>query len=165
ASTYASVWQVVQRGKLQLTLESLETSADRVQFVEYFEHVPGTANLLRFKVIKTATTFNVGIYLRALKSHSYIYRLDKLDGCHFVNTPIANQVFRKFYRNLVVNNSFFHCPIRTGTYYLRNLLTASLMPSFHPAGHFQLTVNVSSPFSSASYIMRMVWTYRISFLK
>ncbi|KAH8303064.1 hypothetical protein KR044_004015, partial [Drosophila immigrans] len=157
--------QVLRRGNLQLTMESLETSSDRLQFVEYFEHVPGTENLLRFKVIKAATKFNVGINLRPVKSHNYIYKLNKLDGCQFVNSPVANKVFGSIYRNLIVNRSYFHCPITPGVYYLRNFLTANLMPVYHPAGHFQLTVNVSSPFSSAPYIMRMVWIYRISFIK
>ncbi|KAH8406293.1 hypothetical protein KR215_010660, partial [Drosophila sulfurigaster] len=157
--------QVLKRGNMQLTMESLQTSSDRVQFVEYFEPVPGSDKLIRFKVIKTATKFNVGIKIRAVKSQTFMYSLDKLDGCTFLNSPVANKVFGNFYRHLFVNNSFFRCPIKPGIYYLKNFLTVNLIPAHHPAGHFQLTVSVSSPFSSAAYIMRMVWTYRISFVK
>ncbi|KAH8394717.1 hypothetical protein KR222_002424, partial [Zaprionus bogoriensis] len=157
--------QVAVRGNTKLTMESLQTSCDH-DMVEYFDLVPGSDMIYRFKVIKLATRFFISITLRVLKTKKIMYKVDKLDGCQFLKSPLMNQVFGEFYHNLLVNNTSFHCPIRTGVHFLRNLLTANLLPTLHPAGHFQLTVSVrKAPLNATSMIMQMVWNYSITHIK
>lgn len=157
--------QVVVRGHTKLTLESLKTNCDH-DMVEYFDLVPGSQLIYRFKVVKMATRFYIGISLRVLKTKKIMYKIENLDGCQFLNTPLMNKIFSEFYRNLLVNNTAFHCPIRTGEHFLRNLATANLLPAIHPLGHFQLTVTVTKqPYNMTSLIMQMIWNYSVTNIK
>lgn len=157
--------QVVVRGNTKLVLESLKTNCDH-DMVEYFDLVPGSEMIYRFKVMRPATRFFIGISMRVLKTKRIMYKIENLDGCQFLNTPLMNKIFSEFYRNLLVNNTAFHCPIRTGVHFLRNLATANLLPTIHPVGHFQLTVTVTKqPFNATSLIMQMIWNYSVTNIK
>lgn len=160
-----SMRQVVVRGHTKLSLESLKTNCDH-DMVEYFERVPSSKLIYRFKVVKMATRFFIGIRLRVLKTKKIMYKIENIDGCQFLETPLMNKIFAEFYRNLLVNNTAFHCPIREGEHYLRNLATANLLPAIHPVGHFQLTMTVTKqPFNASSLIMQMIWNYRVANIK
>lgn len=160
--------QVVVRGNTKLILESLKTNCDH-DMVEYFDRVPGSQMIYRFKVVKMATRFFIGISLRVLKTKRIMYRIENLDGCQFLNTPLMNKIFSEFYRNLLVNNTPFHCPIRPGEHFLRNLATANLLPAIHPFGHFQLTMTVTkqpyNAYNATSLIMQMIWNYSVTNIK
>lgn len=162
--------QVVVRGNTKLVLESLKTNCDH-DMVEYFDLVPGSEMIYRFKVVRPATRFFIGIRMRVQKTKRIMYKIENLDGCQFLNTPLMNRIFGEFYRNLLVNNTAFHCPIGTGEHFLRNLATSylasgNLLPSIHPVGHFQLTVTVTKqPFNATSLIMQMVWNYSVTNIK
>lgn len=157
--------QVVVHGNTKLVLESLKTNCDH-DMVEYFDRVPGSELIYRFKVVKMATRFFISIRIRVLKTKRIMYKIENLDGCQFLNTPLMNKIFSEFYRNLLVNNTAFHCPIRTGEHFLHNLATANLLPTIHPLGHFQLTVTVTKqPYNATSLIMQMIWNYSVTNIK
>ncbi|XP_060651640.1 uncharacterized protein LOC132788324 [Drosophila nasuta] len=150
---------VIVHGKIKVILESVETESDH-DFVEYFRPVPQTT-LHTFRVVKLAPSFSLSIVMRAMKSQRIMYKIADLDGCQFVNNPLLNKALAPTYHTLVVNNSFFKCPIQPKVYFLKNVSKAFIVPTIHPLGHYQLTVQVRMSLSPAPFVMQVQWKYRV----
>jgi len=99
--------------------------------------------------------------MRVAKSQRVMYRIDNLDGCGFVNNPFMNKILASTYHKLLVNNTFFKCPIYPKVYYLKNVGKALIMPTIHPIGHYQLTMRVHMSQSPAPFVMEIVWKYKV----
>ncbi|KAH8400954.1 hypothetical protein KR009_002038, partial [Drosophila setifemur] len=155
---------VFRKGSLQFTLESLETSCDH-DYVEYFRKVPNSVLLYTFRVVKLAPAFTIDIVVKVLKTQRLMYKMVNIDGCEFLNNPVLSKVLGATYRQLVVNGSFFKCPIKPKVYYLKNDITAALLSNFHPAGRFQLSMRVRMAESRKPYVMEMLWKYKIARIK
>ncbi|KAH8302475.1 hypothetical protein KR044_007323, partial [Drosophila immigrans] len=151
--------QVVVRGKVKVILESVETESDH-DFVEYFRPVPNQT-LHTFRVVKLAPSFSLSIVMRAIKSQRVMYKISNLEGCQFVNNPMINKVLAPTYRTMVVNNTFFKCPIQPKVYFLKDVSKAFIVPDIHPIGHYQLTVRVKMSQSPAPFVMQVLWKYRV----
>lgn len=152
--------RVFRKGNMQLILESLQTSCDH-DFVEYFKRVPNSGLLYTFRVTKLASAFTIDITVKVLKTHRIMYRIENINGCEFLSNPLMNKVFDAAYKQLVVNDSFFMCPIKPKVYYLKNEGTVSMIPNFHPAGRFQLTMRVKMAESRHPFVMEMLWKYKV----
>jgi len=147
-------------GKQKVVLESVETACDH-DFVEYFRPVPNQGTLHTFRVVKMAPSFTVSIVMRVIKTQRIMYKVNNLDGCQFVNNPLMNKILASTYNTLIVNNSFFKCPIHPKVYYLKNVAKAFIMPTFHPLGHYQLTMRVHMSQSPAPFVMEILWKYKV----
>lgn len=99
--------------------------------------------------------------MSAIKSQRIMYKINNLDGCQFVNNPLINKVLAGSYNTMIVNNSFFKCPIEPKVYYLKNMANAFMKPAFHPPGHYQLCVRVKMAQSTAPFVMQVLWKYRV----
>lgn len=138
----------------------METDCDH-DFVEYFRKVPGQNVLHTFRVVKVAPSFTLSVIMSAIKSQRIMYKINNLDGCQFVNNPLINKVLAGSYNTMIVNNSFFKCPIEPKVYYLKNMANAFMKPAFHPPGHYQLCVRVKMAQSTAPFVMQVLWKYRV----
>ncbi|KAH8371086.1 hypothetical protein KR093_006188, partial [Drosophila rubida] len=151
---------VIVRGKVRVILESLETESDH-DFVEYFRPVSNSSTLHTFRVVKLASSFSLSIVMRAIKSQRVMYKISNMDGCVFVNNPMINKALAPTYQTLVVNNTFFKCPIQPKVYFLKNVSKAFIVPAMHPVGRYQLTVSVKMSQSPAPFVMQVVWKYKV----
>ncbi|EDW70157.2 uncharacterized protein Dvir_GJ11719 [Drosophila virilis] len=156
--------RVAVQGKRKLILVSVQTSCDH-DFVEYFRQVPNQDILYTFRVVKTAPSFTITIIMRNVKSQRIMYKIKNLDGCEFLKNQLMNKVLSRTYRALLVNNTFFKCPIEPKVYFLKNLTEAMIVPSIHPAGYYQLSMRVQMSQSSAPFVMEILWKYKIVFFK
>ncbi|XP_017005992.1 uncharacterized protein [Drosophila takahashii] len=155
---------VFRRGGSKFIMESLLTSCDH-NFVEYFRKVPDKVDIYTFRVVKLASTFSIDIAVRVLKTKRVMYKVDNLDGCQFLMNPLMNRVFGSVYKRLIVNGTFFSCPIKPGVYYLRNEGSVAMLPSFHPPGRYQITMRVRMHESRAPFVMEMLWIYNVVKIK
>lgn len=146
--------------KRQSFVESVETNCDH-DFVEYFKKVPDQTLLYTFRVVKPAASFSISITMRAVKSQRILYQLKKIDGCQFLSNQFFKKMFAESYATLIVNNSFFNCPISPKVYYLKNLTNALISPIFHPTGYYQASVRIRMPETSAPFVMEIVWKYNV----
>jgi len=135
-------------------MESLLTSCDN-NFVDYFRKVPNTVDIYTFRVVKLASAFTINIAVRVLKTKRVMYKVDNLDGCQFLMNPLMNRVFGSVYKRLIVNGTFFSCPIKPGVYYLRNEGSVDMLPSFHPPGRYQITMRIRMHESKAPFVMEI----------
>lgn len=129
--------------------------------MEYFEKVPNSGLLYTFRVTKLASAFTIDIVSKVTKTQRIMYKMMNISGCEFLNNPILFKAFDMAYKKLVVNGSFFKCPIKPKVYFLKNEITLSLFPSFHPPGRFQLSMQVKMKESRGPFVMEMLWKYKI----
>ncbi|XP_016927476.3 uncharacterized protein [Drosophila suzukii] len=155
---------VFRRGGSKFIMESLLTSCDN-NFVDNFRKVPNTVDIYTFRVVKLASAFTINIAVRVLKTKRVMYKVDNLDGCQFLMNPLMNRVFGSVYKRLIVNGSFFSCPIKPGVYYLRNEGSVDMLPSFHPPGRYQITMRIRMHESKAPFVMEMLWIYNVVRIK
>ncbi|XP_034142209.1 uncharacterized protein LOC117592477 [Drosophila guanche] len=151
---------VFRKGNAKFTLETLETSCDG-NFVEYFHSVPNAVSLYTFRVVKLAPAFTIDIAVRVRKTKRVMYKVDNVDGCLFLRNPLMNRIFGSVYKRLIVNGSWFSCPIQPGIYFLKNEGSLEMLPSFHPTGRYQVTVQMKMPNSGGPFVMQMMWIYNI----
>ncbi|KAH8357077.1 hypothetical protein KR200_001853, partial [Drosophila serrata] len=156
--------QVIRRGGSNFVMENLITSCDH-NYVDYFRKVPNTLNLYTFRVVKLASKFTIDIAVRVLKTKRVMYKVDNLDGCYFLTNPLMNRVFGSVYKKLIVNGTFFNCPIKPDVYYLRNEGSVEMLPSFHPPGKYQVTMRVKMHESPGPFVMEMLWIYSVVKIK
>lgn len=138
----------------------METDCDH-DYVEYFQKVPGQNMLHTFRVVKVAHSFTLSIVMSSIKSHRIMYKINNMDGCQFVNNPLINKVLAGTYNTMIVNNSFFKCPIEPKVYYLKNMENAFMKPLYHPPGHYQLCVRIKMAESPKPFVMQVLWKYRV----
>ncbi|KAH8309150.1 hypothetical protein KR059_006374, partial [Drosophila kikkawai] len=150
---------VFKSGNNQITVESLQTSCDH-DYVEYFKKVPNTDFLYTFRVVKLAAAFTIDINIKVQKTHKVLYKTENINGCAFLNNPLISKVFDAAYKTLVVNGSFFKCPIKPKVYYLKNK-DMVFVPDFHPAGRFQLSMRVKMAEGRHPFVMEMLWKYKV----
>ncbi|KAH8272801.1 hypothetical protein KR018_000063, partial [Drosophila ironensis] len=155
---------VFRKGAISFSIESLETTCDH-DYVEYFRRVPNSGLLYTFRVAKTAPYFTIDIVVKVLKTQRIMYKMVNVNGCDFLNNPVLNKAFGAVYKQLVVNGSFFKCPIKPKVYYLKNEMSVELFPNFHPPGRFQLSMRVKMAESRGPYVMEMLWKYKIVRIK
>jgi len=155
---------VFQKGNIEFILESLETNCDH-DYVEYFQKVPNTKLLYTFRVVKLAPAFTINITMKVLKTQRVLYKMEDIKGCDFLNNPVLFKVFGETYKHLVVNGSYFKCPIKPKVYYLKNEGTVSMIPTVHPPGRFQLTTRIKMAESRQPFVMEMLWKYKIVRIK
>ncbi|KAH8290725.1 hypothetical protein KR054_005248, partial [Drosophila jambulina] len=146
------------KGSSQITVESLQTSCDN-NFVEYFKKVPNSAFLYTFRVVKLASAFTIDIIMKVRKTQKVMYKAENINGCAFLNNPMMSKAFNVAYRDLVVNGSFFKCPIKPKVYFLKNDMVS--VPGFHPAGRFELSIRVKMVESRHPFVMEMQWKYKV----
>lgn len=151
-------------GKVKIIIESVQTNCDH-DFVEYFHKVPGTEMLYTFRVVKEAPTFSINILIRALSSQRIMYRINKLDGCQFLNNPLISKALMHTYQAIVANKTIFRCPIPPKVYFLKNMAMAKIVPFIHPVGRYQVNVQMKMSLSSAPFVMEVVWKYNVMHLK
>jgi len=155
---------IFKKGNIEFILESLETSCDH-DYVEYFRKVPNTKLLYTFRVVKLAPAFTIDITVKVLKTQRIFYKMEDIKGCDFLNNPVLFKVFGETYKHLVVNGSYFKCPIKPKVYYLKNEGSVSLIPGIHPPGRFQLSMRVKMAESRHPFVMEMLWKYKIVRIK
>ncbi|KAH8367197.1 hypothetical protein KR084_007831 [Drosophila pseudotakahashii] len=155
---------VFLKGNIKFTLESLETNCDH-NFVEYFHKVPNTKLLYTFRVVKLAPAFTIDMNVKVLKTQRIMYKMENVKGCDFLNNPLLFKVFGETYKHLVVNGSYFKCPIKPKVYYIKNEGVVSMIPGIHPPGRFQLTTRIRMTESRHPFVMEMVWKYKIVRIK
>ncbi|KAH8320640.1 hypothetical protein KR067_006248 [Drosophila pandora] len=151
---------VFRVGNMKFIVESLKTSCDH-DYVEYFEKVPNSEMLYTFRVVKLASAFTIDVVAKVMKTQRIMYKLVNISGCEFLGNPILYKAFDTAYKKLVVNGSFFKCPIKPNVYFLKNDAALSLFPSFHPPGRFQLSMRVKMRESRGPFVMEMLWKYKI----
>ncbi|XP_017860798.1 PREDICTED: uncharacterized protein LOC108612427 [Drosophila arizonae] len=160
------LWILVQLSVEQVhmnglpVIESVEINCDH-DYVEYFKKVPNQDELYTFRVVKKAASFTINIELRSVKSQRVLYELKRVDGCQFLENQFYKKMFVESYNTLVVNNSFFKCPIAPKVYYLKNLTNALISPTFHPTGHYQAFVQIKMAESPSPFIMEILWKYKV----
>ncbi|XP_016946387.1 uncharacterized protein LOC108022053 [Drosophila biarmipes] len=155
---------ILQSGRTKFIFDSLETNCDH-DYVEYFRKVPNTTFLFTFRVMKTIPTFNIDIVLSVLKTNRVLYKAEDIKGCDLVKNPRMFKNFGRSFTHLVVNGSYFKCPIEPRIYYLQNEPLMSMFPSVHLAGHFQLSMRLKIPNSYQPFVMESTWKYKISRVK
>ncbi|KAH8357085.1 hypothetical protein KR200_008445, partial [Drosophila serrata] len=143
----------------RIIVESFQTSCDH-DYVEYFKKVPNSDFLYHFRVVKLAAAFTIDITMKVQKTHKVLYKTENINGCAFLNNPLMSQVFAATYKSLVVNDSFFKCPIKPKVYYLQYKDIVPI-PGFHPAGRFQLTTRVKMSKSRHPFVMEVMWKYKV----
>ncbi|XP_039479321.1 uncharacterized protein LOC120443940 [Drosophila santomea] len=151
---------VFKRGGSKFIMESLVTSCDH-KIVKYFQKVPDKLNIYTFRVVKLAKAFTIDFAVRVVKTKRVMYKIDNFDGCQFLMNPLLNRVFGTVYKRLVVNGSFFSCPIRPGVYYIRNEGSVAMLPAFQPPGRYQITMRVRMHESGDPFVMEMLWVYSV----
>ncbi|KMY92779.1 LOW QUALITY PROTEIN: uncharacterized protein LOC27206420 [Drosophila simulans] len=154
----------VQRGNAEYSLESLDTRCDH-DFVEYFHRVPDSKILYTFRVVKLAPAFTISITIKVLKTHRIMYKIENFKGCEFLNNPVIFKMFGESYKTLVVNGSYFKCPIKPKVYYLKTDGIMSMIPGVHPFGRFQLSMRVKMKESRKPFVMEMLLNYTIVRIK
>ncbi|KAH8254034.1 hypothetical protein KR032_008103, partial [Drosophila birchii] len=150
---------VYNQGNTQITVESLQTSSDH-NFVEYFKKVPNSDYLYAFRVVKLAPAFTIDITMKVQKTHKVMYKAENINGCEFLNNPLMSKVFDAAYKQMVVNGSFFKCPIKPKVYYLKYEGMIPV-PGFHPAGRFQILIRVKMSESRHPFVMEMLLKYKV----
>lgn len=155
---------VAKRGGSKFILETIQTSCDH-NFVEYFHKVPKTVSLYTFRVVKLAPSFTIDIATRVQKTKRILYRVDSLDGCGFLKNPLLSRIFGPVYKKLVVNGSFFGCPIKPKVYFIKNEGTEAMLPAFQPPGRYQITMRVRMKESPDPFVMEMLWVYNVVKIK
>ncbi|XP_002016482.2 uncharacterized protein LOC6590828 [Drosophila persimilis] len=155
---------VFRKGNMNFIMESLETFCDH-DYVEYFRKVPDAGLLYTFRVARPAAAFSIDITGKVLKTQKVMYRTENINGCEFLRNPLMSKVFGIVYKHLVVNGTFFECPIKPNVYFLKNEGAMAVLPSFHPPGRFQLSMRVKMAESRQPFVMEMLWKYRIVRIK
>jgi len=133
--------------------------------VEYFHKVSNTTFLYTFRVVKVVSAFNIDVVLRVVKTQRVFYKAENMWGCHLLKNPLLFKFFGKYYEHLVVNGSYFKCPIEPKIYYLKNEPSLSMFPTIHLPGHFQLSMRIKIPNSSHPFIMETLWKYNVVRIK
>nr|XP_044248738.1 uncharacterized protein LOC108063433 [Drosophila takahashii] len=155
---------VFQKGNIQFVLESLETNCDH-DYVEYFHKVPGSKLLYSFRVVKLAPAFTINITMKVVKTQRIFYSVENIKGCDFLNNPVLFKMFGETYKRLVVNGSYFKCPIKPKVYLIKNDGLMTMVPSIHPPESFQLSVRIRMGESRQPFVMEMLWKYKIVRIK
>ncbi|XP_044312584.1 uncharacterized protein LOC108044804 [Drosophila rhopaloa] len=155
---------VLKRGNTEYTLQSPETYCDH-DYVEYFHKVPNKKQLYTFRVVKLAPAFTIDITTKVMKTQRVLYKMENIGGCEFLNNPLLFKALHETYNRLLVNGSYFKCPIKPKVYYLKSENTMSFLPSFHPPGQFQLSVRVKMAESRRPFVMEMLWKFKIVRIK
>ncbi|XP_041563270.1 uncharacterized protein LOC108150083 [Drosophila elegans] len=163
-STSRRLINVVKKGNIEIVLESLETNCDH-DYVEYFKRVSNSSLLYTFRVVKLAPTFTIDITMKVAKTRRILYKMEQIKGCEFLNNPVLFKVLSKTYEGLVVNGSYFKCPIKPKVYFLKHEGTIALFPSIHPPGRFQLSVRIKMSESRRPFVMEMLWKYKVLRIK
>nr|XP_017005995.1 uncharacterized protein LOC108063434 [Drosophila takahashii] len=159
-----TVQVVIQKGNTDFVFESLETNCDQ-DYVEYFHKVPNSTMVYTFRVVKAISAFTIDIVVKVVKTQRVFYKTENIRGCDFLKNPLLFKMFGETYKKLVVNGSYFKCPITPKIYYLKNDATISIIPTLHPPGRFQLSMRVKIAQSSHPFAMEMLWKYRIMRIK
>ncbi|XP_017053585.1 uncharacterized protein LOC108096485 [Drosophila ficusphila] len=152
---------VFKRGGTEFIQEALETRCDH-DYVEYFQKAPNSTSLYTFRVVKLAAKFTIDISVKVIKTQRIMYNMEKLNGCDFLNNPALAKTFAKSYNILVVNGSYFKCPIKPKVYYLKTDGIMQLMPNIHPPGRFQLSMRTKMAESRKPFVMEMLLKYQIN---
>ncbi|XP_016946388.1 uncharacterized protein LOC108022054 [Drosophila biarmipes] len=155
---------ILHRGNTEFIFGSLEADCDH-DYVEYFHKVPNTTFLHTFRVTKLISSFNIDVVVKVVKTQRVFYKSENIRGCDLLKNPLLFKNFGKSYKHLVVNGSFFKCPIEPKVYYLKNEPSMSTFPTVHPTGHFQLTMRLKIPNSPHPFAMKTLWIYNIVRIK
>ncbi|XP_016979438.2 uncharacterized protein LOC108044805, partial [Drosophila rhopaloa] len=155
---------VFQKGNTKYILESLEMNCDH-DYVTFFHNVANSKVLHTFRVVKLVSAFTIDIKMKVLKTQRILYKLENINGCEFLSNPVRLGVIGENYKHLVVNGSFFKCPIKPNIYYLKSENILSLIPNIHPPGRFQLSLRVKVAESSQPFNLEMLLKYNIIRIK
>ncbi|XP_017068629.1 uncharacterized protein LOC108106215, partial [Drosophila eugracilis] len=155
---------VFRKGNINIIFESLATDCDH-EYVDYFYKVPNSSYLYTFRVVKQVSVFTIDVIIKMVKSKTIFYKAENIKGCDFLNNPLLFKLFGESYKHLVVNGSFFKCPIQPKVYYLKYEAAKTVVPRIHPPGHFQVSMRVKVAESSHPYVMEMLWKYKIRHIK
>lgn len=132
--------------------------------MEYFSKVSPDSDVYEFYAKRDVYAFYVDTFLRSNSKDKETYRMTNMDGCIFLRNPLMNRLFYNFYKNLLVNQTIFSCPVRKGVYHLRTALTQDIMPMFHTKGNFttQVRIRNNTVNDNSGVILNFRWNYRFS---
>ena len=132
-------------------------------YVEFFRKTSPDSDIYEFSVKRDVFAFYVNTFERSNTKDKEIYRMTNMDGCVFLGNPLMNRLFYNFYKNLLVNQTLFSCPVKKGVYLLRTNLTQDVMPMFHPKGNFTTLVRIrnSTMNDNRGVMLSLRWNYRL----
>lgn len=152
------------KNNLKLTIKSIVLNCDD-DFVQECQQVPGNLHVFSFKPTRQVDSFFLDIQVKSQTTERILFDLKYKNACRFLNNPFINNVFSRIYNDIVVNNSYFKCPIKPGIYYLSNKVTPNVISFLHPAGRYRLTVRINTSQSEMPFIMEIVCNYNIVAVK
>lgn len=145
--------------EVTLQLEAFVPSFDSV-YVADFRPIKSMGNIYELVVIKDIKAIFIDVLVTALDNERVAYKLNNLEGCTFLSNPLFNRVFYAFYKSLVVNSSTpMSCPIKAGSYLLRNEFNKSSFPQIHRKGNFSLNLKIKSNVYD-KVVLNLNWIYR-----
>ncbi|KAH8272817.1 hypothetical protein KR018_000709, partial [Drosophila ironensis] len=130
------------------------------EFVEYFGTAPGESHILMVNLTRSVKDVFMDSRVDNEDSKRVAYKVQNFFLCNFLNNRLVSKLYSFYYEEFVGNGTVFKCPIRPGIYYLKNSLSAQIVPSFHPTGKFRLTVRLKSE-KSANFSAELIWRYRV----
>lgn len=146
---------------MKFILEAFEATFDSV-FISDFRLTKPTGNIYEMVVAKDIKTFFIDILIMAMETDREAYKLANMEGCMFLSNPLFNRVFYGFYKNLVVNSaSPMSCPIKVGSYLLRNQFNKTSLPQIHPKGNFTFNLKLKSN-AYDNVMLHLKWIYRFA---
>ncbi|XP_061389871.1 uncharacterized protein LOC133325058 [Musca vetustissima] len=146
---------------LKFILEDFESSIDSEYFKE-FRLISPEENIYNCEIGKEVREFYIDVIINQLNMKRELYRMNNMKGCIFLADTLLNRVFHGFYENLLVNRTqSIKCPLRRGSYLIRNAINKAALPQFHPKGNFSLILRLKA--NTMDWIMlELTWLYRLA---
>lgn len=128
--------------------------------VKYFRKTSPESNIYEFEIIKPVSKFYIDAYVKSNSKNKEVYNIKNMDGCIFMSNPLVNRLFHNFYKSLLVNKTFYSCPMKIGTYFIRNEFSKNIMSPIHPRGNFTLNVQLKNN-TNNGVLLDLNWSYRL----
>ncbi|KAI8127281.1 hypothetical protein CVS40_3081 [Lucilia cuprina] len=129
--------------------------------VEFFRKISNKSSIYEFAVKREVSRFYIDMFVRWNTKDKEVYKVTNMAGCVFLSNPLMNRLFYNFYKNLLVNETLFTCPIKRGQYYLRTQISKNVMPPIHPKGNFTFNVLIKNNTSNDGAMLDFRWMYRL----
>lgn len=130
-------------------------------FVSDCNRVKPDSTVHRINLTRQVDSFTLNIQIYSTAMNRRIFQFDFSNACRFLSNPQINKFFSNYYNAYIVNNTYFHCPLKPQIYYINNQLKVK-WSLHHPVGKFGLIVIMNAPRSRNPYILQVLCNYTVS---
>lgn len=154
------VFKVFVANNLRYVIEPAKLNCDG-DFVSDCSPIKPDSTVHRINLTRQVDTFTLNTQIYSQTMRRRIFQFDFSNACRFLNNPQINKFFSHFYNAYIVNNTYFHCPLKAQMYYINNQLKMKWTLQ-HPVGKFGLVVRINAPKSKNPYILQVLCNYTVS---